>query len=90
MLVNGNPLYSDIHQDVRKILIDEGKVEAVIALPSNLLAYTAIPIYLVVFSHNNESIRFVDATNLYSDSKYRHTMEKKHIEKIISALGEGF
>lgn len=88
MLVNGSPLYSDIHQDVRKILIDEGKVEAVIALPSNLLAYTAIPIYLVVFSHNNKSIRFVDATNLYSDSKYRHTMEKKHIEKIISALGE--
>lgn len=88
MLVNGSPLYSDIHQDVRKILIDKGKVEAVIALPSNLLAYTAIPIYLVVFSHNNESIRFVDATNLYSDSKYRHTMEKKHIEEIISALEE--
>lgn len=88
MLMNGNPLYSDIHQDVRKILIDKGKVEAVIALPSNLLAYTAIPIYLVVFSHNNESIKFVDATNLYSDNKYRHTIEKKHIEKIISALRE--
>lgn len=88
MLMNGNPLYSDIHQDVRKILIDKGKIEAVIALPSNLLAYTAIPIYLVVFSHNNESVKFVDATNLYSDIKYRHTIEKKHIEKIISALGE--
>lgn len=88
MLMNGNPLYSDIHQDVRKILIDEGKVEAVIALPSNLLAYTAIPIYLVVFSHNNESIKFVDATNLYSDIKYRHTIKKKHIEEIISALEE--
>lgn len=88
MLMNGNPLYSDIHQDVRKILIDKGKVEAVIALPSNLLAYTAIPIYLVIFSHNNESIKFVDATKLYSDIKYRNTIEKKHIEEIISALEE--
>ena len=30
MLMNGNPLYSDNHQDVRKILIDKGKAEAVI------------------------------------------------------------
>ncbi|MGX7348885.1 N-6 DNA methylase [Dolosicoccus paucivorans] len=82
MLMNGNPLYSDIHQDVRKILIHKGKVEAVIALPSNLLAYTAIPIYLVVFSHNNESIKFVDATNLYSDIKYRHTIEKNILRKL--------
>ena len=86
MLMNGNPLYSDNHQDVRKILIDKGKVEAVIALPSNLLAYTAIPIYLVVFSHNNESIKFVDATKLYSDIKYRHVLEKEHIKKIVKAL----
>lgn len=86
MLMNGNPLYSDNHQDVRKILIDKGKVEAVIALPSNLLAYTAIPIYLVVFSHNNESIKFVDASKLYSDIKYRHVLEKEHIKKIVKAL----
>lgn len=86
MLMNGNPLYSDNHQDVRKILIDKGKVEAVIALPSNLLAYTAIPIYLVVFSHSNESIKFVDATKLYSDIKYRHVLEKEHIKKIVKAL----
>src|SRR5699024_1483990 len=50
MIINGNPLYSDINQEVRKILIDKGKIEAVIALPSNLLAYTSIPIYLVIFS----------------------------------------
>ncbi|NMA06818.1 MAG: N-6 DNA methylase, partial [Ruminococcaceae bacterium] len=88
MLINGNPLYSDIHQDVRKILIDKGKVDTVIALPGNLLAYTSTPIYLVVFSHNNESIRFVDATNLYSVDKYRHAIEKKHIGEILSALEE--
>lgn len=86
MIVNGNPLYSDINQEVRKILIDKGEIEAVIALPSNLLAYTAIPIYLVIFSHNNEKLKFVDATKLYSDIRYRHTIESKHIQKIISAL----
>jgi type I restriction enzyme M protein len=86
MLINGSPLYSDIHQDIRKILINKGKVDTVIALPGNLLAYTAIPIYLVVFSHDNESIKFVDATNLYSVDKYRHKIEEKHIEEILSAL----
>ncbi|MGO3019172.1 MAG: N-6 DNA methylase [Anaerococcus sp.] len=86
MIVNGNPLYSDINQEVRKILIDKGEIEAVIALPSNLLAYTAIPIYLVIFSHNNEEIKFVDATKLYSDFGYRHTIKSDHIQKIISAL----
>ena len=86
MLINGSPLYSDIHQDIRKILINKGKVDTVIALPGNLLAYTAIPIYLVVFSHDNESIKFVDATNLYSVDKYRNKIEQKHIDEILSAL----
>lgn len=88
MLVNGNPLYSDAHQDIRKILINQGKVEAVIALPSNLLAYTSIPIYLIIFSHNNSDVKFVDATKLYSDIQYRNTIEKTHIEEIINALKE--
>jgi|LSQX01.3.fsa_nt_gb type I restriction enzyme M protein len=88
MLVNGNPLYSDAHQDIRKILINQGKVEAVIALPSNLLAYTSIPIYLIIFSHNNSDVKFVDATKLYSDIQYRNTIEKIHIEETINALKE--
>lgn len=86
MLINGGPLYSDTNQDIRKILIDKGKIDAVIALPSNLLAYTGIPVYLVIFSHNNESVKFVDATKFYSSTKYRNTIEKKHIDEIISAL----
>lgn len=88
MLINGNPLYSDIHQDVRKIIVDKGKIETVIALPGNLVAYTAIPMYLVVFSHDNENIKFVNATNLCSYSKYRNILEEKHIEEILNALKE--
>ncbi len=86
MLINGNPLYSDIHQDIRKILVDKGKVEAVIALPGNLLPYTSMLIYLIVFGHNNRCIKFIDATNLYSETKYRNIIDKKNIDKIIKAF----
>lgn len=86
MVMNGNPLYGDIHKDIRKILINRGNIEAVIALPSNLLAYTSIPIYLVVFSHDNKNIKFVDGTKLYSSMKQRNTLEEGHIKEIISSL----
>lgn len=88
MLMNGNPLYGDVHKDVRKILVNSGKIEAVIALPSNLLAYTAIPIYLVIFSHDNEHIKFINATKLYSEVKFRNALEKEHIDRIIIGLNK--
>lgn len=88
MLVNGSPLYSDMYKSIRKMLVNEGKVESVIALPSNLLDYTSIPIYLIVFSHNNECVKFVDATNLYSEGNYRNIIKTNHIEKIISVLNK--
>ncbi len=86
MLVNGSPLYSDAHQEIRKVLINNGNVESVIALPANLLPYTSIPVYLIVFSHNNKNINFVDATELYSTSKYRNVLTENHVEEIINSL----
>lgn len=88
MVVNGNPLYSETNKEIRNILINDGKIEAVIALPNNLLAYTSISQYLVIFSHNNEKVKFVDASKLYSSKKFKNTIDESHIENIVSSLEE--
>lgn len=85
MYVSGAPLYSDAHLDIRKQIVNQQYIESVVALPSNILPYTGIPVYLVVFSKNNKSIRFVDGTKLYRESKYRNILDKNHIDTILEA-----
>ena len=86
MLINGGPLYSDINLDVRKYLVNNGYIESVIALPSNLLPYTSVPIYMIVFSKGNKEVKFVDATKEFTESTYRNTLDKQNINRILDAL----
>lgn len=51
----------------RQKLIQEGRIEAVIAL-SGELDYVRLPLYLIVFSQNNTSVRLVDAREIYTSS----------------------
>lgn len=57
-------LYNIVDRRVRKHFVENGLIEAVIALPKGLFFGTSIPTELVVFSHGNKSIRFIDARDL--------------------------
>lgn len=51
---------------IRKQLIEDGYIEAVIDLPEGLLDYSNIPVSLLILSKNNKNVKFVDATKLGS------------------------
>lgn len=88
MLIHGSPLYSVQNFDVREYLIKSGYIESVVALPSNLFSSTSIPVYMIVFSKNNDKIKFVDATREYTEVKFRNILESKHIDKIVDSLSK--
>jgi type I restriction enzyme M protein len=70
---------------LREDLINEGIIEGVIQLPERLLSGIGISVALLILSENNERIRFVDASNIYTRGRRQNTLEKEDINKIINA-----
>lgn len=65
-ILTPSALYNMVDRRVRQHFVESGLIEAVVALPKGLFIGTGIPTELVVFSHGNKSIRFVDARDLGS------------------------
>jgi len=69
----------------RQKLLEDGIVEGVILLPAKLLSLTAIPLTMMVLSHNNKRVRMVDASEIYTEGRRQNSLEQKDVEKIIEA-----
>lgn len=73
---------------IRKQLIDENLLKAVIGLPANLFFGTGIPATILVFDKNkgeNTDVLFIDASNEFENAKNQNKLSNANIEKIIDA-----
>ena len=72
---------------IRKHLIENGSIYAVIGLPANIFYSTSIPTCIVVLKKNNtdRSIFFIDASKEFRKEKAQNYMDQEHIDKIIDA-----
>src|SRR3989339_734973 len=76
---------------IRKQLIKNDLIEAVIALPAKLFYGTGIPAAIVIFnknkpeSHKNK-ILIIDAEKDYEEGKNQNRLRKVDIDKIVSAF----
>ena len=64
-----NTMLSITSSGIQEFLVENGYLESVIQLAPNLLNVTTIPFSLFVLSHNNKSVRFVNATNIYTPAR---------------------
>ena len=69
---------------IRKQLIDENLLNAVIGLPSNLFFGTSIPAVILIFKkgRENRDILFIDASREFDKDKNQNSINEKHIAKI--------
>jgi len=73
---------------IRKALIDENLLEAVIGLPGNLFFGTGIPAAILIFNKakgKNSDVLFIDASKEYQEGKKQNKLRKQDIEKIVGA-----
>lgn len=72
---------------IRKQLINENLLEAVIGLPSNLFFGTGIPAAILIFNKakKNTDVLFIDASKDYLDGKNQNKLRAQDIEKIVSS-----
>jgi hypothetical protein len=76
--------------DIRRKLIEDNLLDAVIGLPSNLFTNTSIPVSILVFKKNrfNTDILFIDAQKDFVKHKNKNVMTAEQVEKVIKAYKE--
>ena len=77
---------------IRKALIEENLLDAVIGLPANLFTTTGIPVAILVFDRSREEgganegrrdVLFIDASRDCTPGKTQNLLEAGHIERIV-------
>lgn len=91
MLVSHGVLFRGGQEEsIRKNLISEGLLDAVIGLPDRLLPGTAIPTAILIFrrDRNNSNVVFIDASDLAKPVKGRNLITNEIIEKVSKCYFE--
>lgn len=81
-LVSGKALFNNADIEYRNKLISSGWLEGIIELPAGSLSFTGIKIFLLVFSRNNEKVKFVDASNVIEVENKRYINLELPVKKI--------
>jgi type I restriction enzyme M protein len=72
---------------IRKQLIEENLLDAVIGLPTNLFFGTGIPAAILIFKRNknDRTVMFIDAINGFEQGKTQNRLREEDIQQITSA-----
>lgn len=77
-------------ENIRKKLIDDDNIDAIIGLPSNLFFSTGIPVCIIVLKkcRKEEDILFINADKYFRKDKNRNKLDEVHIKKIVDTYKE--
>ncbi|BAL82797.1 putative type I restriction-modification system M subunit [Selenomonas ruminantium subsp. lactilytica TAM6421] len=75
---------------IRKHLLEDGNIYAVIGLPAGIFFNTSIPTCIIVLKkdHVNRDVLFIDASKEFRKEKAQNFMDTEHIDKIMAAYDE--
>ncbi|MFS0873953.1 type I restriction-modification system subunit M [Paenibacillus xylanilyticus] len=70
---------------IRKKLLEDGSIDAVIGMPANLFYGTSIPTTVIILTKNRTTrdVLFIDASHEFKKGKNQNNLSKEHIEKIV-------
>ena len=85
-IMSAGGLWNTLDKPIREFFIKQGRIEAIIALPANLFAFSGVSVAMVVFGQNSGSIKFVDATNICAVGRRQNILTDENIITILDAL----
>lgn len=70
---------------IRKKLLEDGSIDAVIGLPGNMFFGTSIPTTVVILKKNRETrdVLFIDASKDFIKGKNQNKLSTEHIDRIV-------
>lgn len=82
---------------IRKALIEENLLDAVVGLPANLFTTTGIPVAILIFDRSREQgganetrkdVLFIDASKDFTPGKTQNVMEDAHISRVLDTYAD--
>lgn len=82
---------------IRRALVEENLLDAVIGLPANLFTTTGIPVAILIFDRSREEgganearrdVLFIDASTEFAPGKAQNLMEDGHVERVLATFRE--
>ena len=74
-LITNSTLANNLSVKTRQALIEKGYIESIIELPDRLLENTGIELYAVVLSYGNKGVKFLDASQAYTEQRRRKDID---------------
>lgn len=70
---------------IRRILLENGGIDTIIGLPSNIFFNTSIPTTIIILKkeRTTNDVFFIDASKEFVKGKNQNKMEPEHIQKIL-------
>lgn len=70
---------------IRKKLLEDGSIDAVIGMPSNLFFGTSIPTTVIILKKNRETrgVLFIDASSDFIKGKSQNKLSSDNIDKVV-------
>ena len=87
LLPHGVLFRSGAEEKIRKILLENGCIDAVIGLAPNLFYSTGIPVSLIILrkDKSDRSVYFIDASNEFVKKGNKNELTEDNIQKIFKA-----
>ena len=87
LLPHGVLFRSGAEEKIRKILLENGCIDAVIGLAPNLFYSTGIPVSLIILRKykTDRSVYFIDASNEFAKKGNKNELTEENIQKIFKA-----
>ena len=82
---------------IRKALIEENLLDAVVGLPANLFTTTGIPVAILIFDRSREQggvnearkdVLFIDASKDFTPGKTQNLMDDNHVARVLDTYGQ--
>ena len=82
---------------IRRALIEENLLDAVVGLPANLFTTTGIPVAILIFDRSREQgganearkdVLFIDASKEFTPGKTQNVMEDAHVARVLDTYAQ--
>ena len=86
VLLSNGATWNSLDNQIRRDLIKQKVIKAVISLPEKVIRGTNCPTTLLVLKRNSPTISMIDASNIFVSTRRLNVFEDYEIDKILSLI----
>lgn len=86
VLSSGAALFGLPDRQSREQVVNKKLLESIITLPSGILPWTSVNSYLLIFSHDNDKVKFIDASHCFEQKNKVKSLDVNDVLKLMNTV----